>query len=153
MSHYELGAVLSAQIAQNIGSQNNFDLICLSETNSDSSSAYDDTWLDLQDFTLIRADNAHNCNRGGVCIYFKEHFAVHTVSPLYLNECLVLEVNSQNKKGFVIFLYRSPNQSKDKFDQFLLNFEQLISDRMTQNSHFILLTGDFNVRLFFLVEK
>ena len=27
-----------------------------------------------------------------------------------------------------------------------MNFEQLISDRMSQNPHFILVTGDFNVR-------
>ena len=72
--------------------------------------------------------------------------AVRPVSPLNLNECLVLEINIQNKKGFVISLYRLPNQSKDEFDQFLLNFEQLMSDRMIQNPHFILVTGDYNGR-------
>ena len=72
--------------------------------------------------------------------------AVRPVSPLNLNECLVLEINIQNKKEFVISLYRLPNQSKDEFDQFLLNFEQLMSDRMIQNPHFILVTGDYNVR-------
>ena len=76
----------------------------------------------------------------------KEHLAVRPVSPLNLHECLVLEINIQNKKGYIIYLYRSPSQSKDEFDQFLLNFEQLISDRMSQNPHFILVTGDFNVR-------
>ena len=43
-------------------------------------------------------------------------------------------------------LYRSPSQSKDKFDHFFLKFEQLISDRMSQNPCLILVTGDFNVR-------
>ena len=123
----------------------NFD-ICPSETYVDSSYADDDTWLNLKDFTLIRADNPHNCKKGGVSIYFNEHLAVCLISPLNVNECLVLEINIQNKKGFVISLYWSPNQSKDEFDQFLLNFEQLISDRMSQNPHFILVTGDFNVR-------
>ena len=84
--------------------------------------------------------------RGGVSIYLKEHLAVRPVSPLNLNECLVLEVNVQNKKGYVISLYRSPSQSMDEFDQFLLNFERLLSDRISQNPHFILVTGDFNVR-------
>ena len=72
--------------------------------------------------------------------------AVHPVSPLNLNECLVLKINIQNKKGYVISLYQSTNQSKDEFDQFLLNFEQLISDRMSRNPHFILVIGDFKVR-------
>ena len=56
----------------------------------------------------------------------------------------MLEINIHNKKGYVISLYGSP--SKDEFHQFLPNFEQLISDRMSQNPHFILVTGEFNVR-------
>ena len=110
-----------------------FDMICLSETYLDSFYADDDTRLNLKDFTLIRAKNPHNCKRGGVSIYFKEHLAVRPVSPLNLNECLALEIYIQNKKGYVISLYQSPSQSKDEFDQFFLNFEQLISDRMSQN--------------------
>ena len=43
-------------------------------------------------------------------------------------------------------MYRSPTQNKDEFDQFFQNFGQLISDRMSQNLHFILVTGNFNVR-------
>ena len=118
-------------------------MICLSE---DSSYADNDTRLYLKDFTLISADHPHNCERGGGSIYFQEHFAVLPARPLNLNECLVLEINIQNKKGFVISLYRSLSQSNDEFDQFLLNFEKLISDKMSQNPHFILVTGDFNVR-------
>ena len=39
------------------------------------------------------------------------------------------------------------SQNKDKFDQFLLSFEELISDRMSQNPHFIYVTGELTVRL------
>ena len=106
-------------------------MICLSEAYLDSSYADDDTRFNLKNFTLIRADNPHNCKRGGVSIYFKEQLAVHPLSPLNLYECLVLEINIPNKKGYVIFLYRLPSQSKDEFDQFFLNFEQLISNRMS----------------------
>ena len=70
-------------------------MICLSETNLDSSYVDDDTRFNLKDFTLITADNAHNCKRGRVSIYFEEHLAVGPVSPLNLNECLVLEINIQ----------------------------------------------------------
>ena len=76
----------------------------------------------------------------------KNILAVRPVSPLNLSECLALEISIQNKRGYVISLYRSPSQRKDEFDQFLLNSEQLISDRMSQNPHFTLVTGDFNVR-------
>ena len=68
---------------------------------------------------MIRTDNPQ---RGGVSIYFKEHLAVLPVDPLNLNECFALEINILNKKGYVISLYRSPSQSKDDLDQFLLEF-------------------------------
>ena len=87
-------------------------MICLSETYLDSCYADNDTRLNLK-------DNPHNCKKGGVSIYL-EYLAVRPVSPLDLNEFLVLESNIQNKKGFVISLYRSPNQSKDEFDQFFI---------------------------------
>ena len=98
----------------------------------DSSYADHDTRPNLKKgFTLIREDNPLNCKRGGVSICFKEHLAVRPVSPLNWHECLLLEINIQNKKGYVISLYRSPSQSKDKLDEFLLNFQQLISNRMS----------------------
>ena len=59
----------------------------------------------IHDLTLIRADNPNNCKRGGVGIYFKEYLTVRPESPLNLNECLVLEINIQNKKEYVISLY------------------------------------------------
>ena len=46
-------------------------MICLSKAYLDSFYADDDSRLNLKDFTLIRADNPHNCKRGGASIYFK----------------------------------------------------------------------------------
>ena len=80
---------------------------------------------------MIRAHNRHNCKKGGVSVYFKKHLTVRPVSPLNLNECLALEINIQNKKGYVTSLYQSSSKSKDESDPFLLNFEQLISGRMS----------------------
>ena len=59
----------------------------------------------------------------------------------------MLEINIQNNAGYVIYLYQSPSQSKYEFDHFLLNFEQFISDRMSQNRLFMLVTGDWFDRL------
>ena len=102
-------------------------MLCLSETYLDSSYTDDGTQLNVKNFILITVDNHHNCKLGGVCIYFKENLAVGPISPLNLNERLALEINIQNKKKkYVISLYQSLSQSKDKFDQFLRNFEQLI---------------------------
>ena len=51
----------------------------------------------------------------------------------------------KNKKGYVISLCRLPSQTKNEFDMFLINFEQLIGDIIAKNSLFVI-TGDFNVR-------
>ena len=135
LCHWNLNSLLAhgfskLSLIEAYNTHHNFDMICLSETYLNSSYADNDTWLNLKDFTLIGADNPHNCNRGGISIYFKEHLAVCPVSPLDLNECLVLEINIQNKKGYAISLYRSPSQSKDEFCQFLLNFEQLVWEQL-----------------------
>ena len=43
-------------------------------------------------------------------------------------------------------LYRSPSQPQDEFDIFLINIEQLISDIITKNPLFVIITAYFNVR-------
>ena len=124
----------------------NFDTICLSGTYLEFFHAIDDPLLNFKDFTLIRADNPHNWKRAGASICFKEYCAARPVNSLNLNECLGLESNIQNKKGYVISLSQSPSQNKDLFDQFILNFEQHISDRMIQNPLSTLVICNFKVR-------
>ena len=57
------------------------------------------------------------------------------------------------KKGFVLSLYRSPSQSKEKFYGFLFSLDQLLSNMISQNPICILVTGDFIATIFLLVEK
>ena len=42
--------------------------------------------------------------------------------------------------------YRSPSQTQDRCDIFLISFDQLIGDIIAKNPLFVLITGDFNVR-------
>ena len=72
----------------------------------------------------------------------------------YLNECLILEVCINNKRGSVVSVYFSPSQTSNDFNSFTTNLEKLVINISSTNSHFILITGDFNdccrclVRLF-----
>ena len=99
----------------------------------------------MKDYELIRADNPNDSKKGGVGIYYKDFLAVGSVKVKNLNECLIFEVSIKNKRGYVVSLYRSPSQTQDKFDIFLINFEQLISDIITKNPLFVLISGEFNV--------
>ena len=57
-----------------------------------------------------------------------------------------LQVCISNKKGCVISLYRSPRQTADEFDLFILNLESLLADISNRNRHFVLITGDFDAK-------
>ena len=126
--------------------QHKFDMICISETYLDSSFPNDDPRLNLPGYNVVRTDNPNNVKRGGVWVYFKESLSVGSVTSLYIKECLLLEVFIQNKKSYVVSLYRSPSQAQDQFNEFFLNFEQLLCDIISCNSSFLLIAGDFNAR-------
>ena len=45
----------------------------------------------------------------------------------YLSECLILEINLKRKRGYLVSLYRSPNQNLDEFELFLTNLKKPLS--------------------------
>ena len=124
----------------------NYDLICLSETFLDSSFLPDDPRLKLDGYNLIRADHPNDVKRGGVCVYVKNSLAIRVCNINNLKECIIIELNLKNKKGYAITLYRSPSQSMDEFEQFLLNLDQLLHDISSLNPSFVMLLGDFNAK-------
>ena len=104
------------------------DVICLSETYLDNSVSSDESDLNFPGYKLVRADYPGNVKRGGgVCIYFKGSLSIRFLDvPSNLDECLLCELSYTNKKYFIATLYRSPSQSREKFEKFLSNFEVLI---------------------------
>ena len=81
----------------------------------------DDSFFHIDNYDLVRADHLNDVKRGGVCVYVKSSLSARTCNINRLNECLVLEVSFDNKKGYIVCLYRSPSQSNDEFDDFLIN--------------------------------
>ena len=96
----------------------------------------DDRDILTNGYNLICADHSSNNKRGSVCIYYWESLAFELVETNYLSQCLLCEVFSNNKKGYVAVLYRSPNQNSLEFDNFILNFEMMFSDVNSSNPHF-----------------
>ena len=68
-----------------------FDLVSISKTYLDSSTAYDDGNLEIAGYNLIRSDHPSNKRRGGVCIHYKNLLRLRVLSIHYLQECIDFE--------------------------------------------------------------
>ena len=126
--------------------QNNYDIICLSETFLDSSIETKRSIL-KDGYNLIRADHPSNSKRGGVCIYFKEHIPLIKQDDICtLDNCLVTEICSQGEKNFLTCVYRSPSQNHDEFEDFCTKFDLLMSSINDELPLCSVITGDFIAR-------
>ena len=90
---------------------NKFDIICVSGSYLDSTLSSDNEDITIKGYKFVRADHPNNIKRGGVCAHFRESL------PDHLSECLILEVNLKNEKGYLVSLYHSPNQNPDEFEK------------------------------------
>ena len=88
---------------------NKFDIICVSEFYLDSAFSSDNEDINIKGYKLIRADHPNNIKRVGVCTYVRMFVSlpVRVVPNHHLSECLILEVNLKNKKGYLVSLYPS----------------------------------------------
>ena len=130
-----------------------YDMICIAETFLDSSFLSNDERLHLDGYELIRSDHPNNVKRGGVCIYIKNSLAAMVCNITKLNECIVIETNLNNRKGYVVCLYRSPSQTNDEFDDFLIKFGNTLQDISSLNPAFLMVLGDFNAKSFSWYDK
>ena len=72
-------------------SLHNLDVVCISETYLNSTTALDDENLHIAGYNLLRADHTSNSKRGGVCRYYKSSLALRLIDVHYLQECLIFE--------------------------------------------------------------
>ena len=104
----------------------NYDVICLSERYLDSSIPSDDENLEIPSYDLIRAEHPSNSKLGGVCVYYRNSQPLKILDIFYLQKRIVFELKIGNKSCKIVSLYRSPNQSQDKFETFRNNFELIL---------------------------
>ena len=125
--HWNLNSLPSHNFAklssfQAYNALHKYDIICLSETYLDTSISLSDPALTLDGYKMIRADHPMNIKRGGSCIYYKESLPINILNITQLQECLVVEISFENRKCYLITLYRSPSQSDIEFDDFVKKF-------------------------------
>ena len=122
----------------------NYDLICLTETYLDST--VDQNNLSINGYNLLKADYPDNVKIGGVCLYYREKLTLRLVDTPYIEQCILCEINIQNTTGYIAVTYRSPSQSSNEFEEFLVNFDKLLNHVNMPKSSFTVVLGDFNAR-------
>ena len=121
-----------------------FDIIFISKTYLDST--VDDKMIEIKGYNIIRADYPNNQRRGGVCLYFKGNLCLRQIKISLFPECLLCQININNKKGYIIVLYRSPSQTSFEFNNFQHNLDKILNDVKQLGSTFLIMLGDFNVK-------
>ena len=82
-----------------------------------------------------------------VCAYIiRGNLTIQLVDAPYIEQCILCEINIQNKTGYVAVIYISPSQSSNEFVEFLVNFEKLLNQVNMLKSSFTVILGDFNAR-------
>ena len=109
-----------------------FDIICLSEIPSD------DKNLKIPGSNLGREDHESTSKRDGVFLYCKSSLPFTVIKVKYFLESISFELRTGDKCCKFSCLYRSPSQTKDKFEPFLKNLE-LILDKNHENNPFMII--------------
>ena len=120
------------------------DITCISKTYLNSS--VNENLLLIPGYHLLRANHPENLKKGGVCLYYKEHLSLRQIETPYFSQCILCKLTIQNKIGYVAVVYRSPSQSVNEFDDFLLNYEKFLNHISQLKSSFLVTLGDFNAR-------
>ena len=123
-----------------------FDIICLSETYLNSSNSPDDETLETSGYNLVRSGHPLNSERGGACIYYKNHLPLRIISVNFLSECINLKIMIGNKICNFITLYRSPGQNQDDFQAFIDNLEMNLETLAQRDLFLMVVIGDFNAK-------
>ena len=128
-------------------STHNFDILCLSETFLDSAIDFNDENINIDGYSILRADHLSNNKRGGVCIYFKQSLPLIRRDDLStMQEAIVTEISVKNETCFFTCFYRSPSQSHDEFENFCSELNLLLTNINNNQPACSILIGGFNLK-------
>ena len=121
----------------------NYDLIGIAETHRDDS--INQERLALKEYEFITCNHPLNVIRGGVGLYIKDSLPKKQRPDIAtLPESIVCELHIDRTKYFFVLMYRSPSQNQQEFDNFMINFEQLLSKISAEEPYAVIITGDFD---------
>ena len=92
---------IKAPLIEAFISTHDFDILCLSETFLDSTIDLNDENINIDGYSILRADHPSNNKRRGVCIYFKQSLQLIGRDDLNtMQEAIVTEISVKNETCF-----------------------------------------------------
>ena len=89
------------------------------QTFLDSTIDLNDENINIDGYSILRADHPRKNKRGGACIYFKQSLSLIRRDYLStMQEAIVIEILVKNEAYFFTCFYRSPSKSHDEFENF-----------------------------------
>ena len=83
-------------------STHNFDILCFSETFLDSAIDLNDENINIDGYSILRADHLSNNKRGGICISFKQSLPLIRRDDLNtMQEAIVTKISVKNETCFL----------------------------------------------------
>ena len=79
-------------------------------------------------------------------MYFKGNLYLRQTDISFFSECLLCQININNKKGYIIVLYGSPSQTSFEFNNFQHNLDKILNDVKQLGSTFLIMLCDFNAK-------
>ena len=121
-----------------------YDIISLCETSLNDTIDLND--IKLPGYKFFPWNNPNGSQNGGVGIFYKEQLPLRIRTDLCFDECLVSELQFEQKKIFFTVLYRNPSSKANtpQFTKFLNDFKDLYNKISKENPFSTFYTGDFN---------
>ena len=114
-----------------------YDIISLCETSLNDS--FDPNDIKLPGYKFFPWNNPNGSQNGGVGIFYKEQLPLRIRTDLCFDECLVTELQFEQKKIFFTVLYRNPSfkANTPQFTKFLNDFKGL-NNKISEETHLLL---------------
>ena len=106
-----------------------------------------DTKININSYSLLRADHRNKTKRDGVCMCYENYLTVIKRTDLPdLQECIVAEITVDKERCFLTCVNRSPSQNDDELETFCSDQTFLIDNINKFQPSCSVLLGDFNTK-------
>ena len=119
-------------------SSHNFNILCLSETFLDLTLDLNNGNININGYSILKADHPSNSKQGGFCIYYKQSL------PLMRRKTTVKQSSVNNKTCLLTCFYRSPSQDHDELHNSCPELNLRLTNINNNQAAFSILKFDFN---------